>query len=62
MPMICIVKYYKTFLVSSDAVAGHQGVPRLIIEQPQVSAPLSSQPVAAYRKGGAAPRACGLCA
>ena len=33
-----------------------RGVPRLIVEQPQVSAPLSSRPVAAYRKGGATPR------
>ena len=34
-----------------------KGVPRLIIEQPLVSAPLSSRPVAAYRKGGATPKA-----
>ena len=32
-----------------------RGVPSLILTQTQVSAPLNSQPVIGYRKGGATP-------
>ena len=33
-----------------------RGVPSLIIAQTQVSAPLNSQPVNGYRKGGVTPK------